>query len=214
MVKIIVDYREGKLIRALKKELREGVELEVTSLPLGDVLIGEFIIERKTREDLENSIIDGRLFFQLEELLKEREKVILIVEGEKWEERIRKDALMAALSSFIVRNVSVIFTENVEESAKFLVWLAVKKENHGKEKPLIGKKNKGKEKIAIQLFQTLPGVSVKISKELIRKFKSFKNLANASEKELREVEGIGKKKSRLIVEVLNLDVSKGLEKKV
>lgn len=54
---MIVDTREAELIRFFTDE---KVEIEVKQLSVGDIWIGDLIIERKSIRDLEASILDGR----------------------------------------------------------------------------------------------------------------------------------------------------------
>ncbi len=114
---LIADYREEEII-----ELIKDVKVIKDNLPVGDFLIGEILIERKTFNDFIQSVFDGRIFSQLEEALKNFKKVIFLVEGEKIfldekEEKIYF-SMLARLIAF--NNVSIIFTQSIFESAKFL----------------------------------------------------------------------------------------------
>ena len=53
------------------------------------------------------------------------------------------------------------------------------------------------------LVESLPNVSAVLAKRLLTHFGSIRAIANASEKELQEVEGIGKNIASEIVKVLN-----------
>jgi DNA excision repair protein ERCC-4 len=80
-VRILVDERERKsgipdLLR------RAGATIDFAQLKVGDYVVSpETAIERKTIQDLLNSIYDGRLFIQCSQLNEHYIKPVLIVEG-------------------------------------------------------------------------------------------------------------------------------------
>jgi ERCC4-type nuclease len=80
-VRILVDERERKsgipdLLR------RAGAIIDFAQLKVGDYVVSpETAIERKTIQDLLNSIYDGRLFIQCSQLNEHYLKPVLIVEG-------------------------------------------------------------------------------------------------------------------------------------
>ena len=53
------------------------------------------------------------------------------------------------------------------------------------------------------VISSLPGVGSVLAKPLLKYFKSVKNVVNAEQKELEEVEGIGKKKAEKIKEIVD-----------
>ena len=208
MAELIVDSREPDEL-TMKLSLKAPVK--VSQLFVGDYIInGSIAIERKERGDLEQSIIDGRLFKQLDELLLSYKAVVLIIEGTKRFERINRNALIAAISSYLVRGVSVFFTRNYEETAELIYWIAKKYEDNGKEKPVVGKKPKSDEDFVLAILETLPGVSIKLAKNIAKHFSSLKELFNASPEELQKVEGIGKEKAKRIYKVFNLKFNENL----
>ena len=52
------------------------------------------------------------------------------------------------------------------------------------------------------IIESLPGVGPTLSKSLLKRFKTVKNIVNAKEEKLKKVEKIGDKKSKIIREVL------------
>lgn len=77
--KIIIDYREKQsLVPAQLKKL--GFEIEFQELKIGDYIVKETIIERKTISDFLSSMCNKRLLNQLKEL-KQFENKLLIIEG-------------------------------------------------------------------------------------------------------------------------------------
>ena len=58
------------------------------------------------------------------------------------------------------------------------------------------------------IVSSLPGVAGTLSKPLLKKFGSVKNIVNASVDELKEVELIGEKKAKAIKEAAEADYNK------
>ena len=76
---IILDSREKQSFIAAN--LREqGATIQFETLEIGDYLIKDTIIERKTFKDFQSSIIDKRLYNQIENM-KKYEKRLFIIEG-------------------------------------------------------------------------------------------------------------------------------------
>ena len=85
---IIIDSREHKIIKELEIRLGDKYKdmVKVEMLSIGDILVGDMVIERKTLEDLASSIIDGRYTEQsirLEECRQENNnKIYYFIEGD------------------------------------------------------------------------------------------------------------------------------------
>lgn len=205
-VEIFVDEKESRTsIADILTEL--GAIVRVKTLPVGDFIISErAVIERKSRSDFESSITDGRLFKQAENMIDNFEKCIVIIEGEEFEERVNRNALLGAISSLILDyGIQVFFTRDLEGTAEMVFALA-KREQLGKRVEVRLKGNKKAYSLAQQqqmIVECLPMVGPRLAKALLKKFKTVEKIAKASEQELREVEKIGKKKAKLIKRVLS-----------
>jgi len=203
---IITDVREGK---SSIKDYLEGLGAMVKTLPLkvGDFICSERVcVERKTGDDFISSIVDGRLFQQAEELKENFSKPIILIEGDYYKGGMNESAIKSALASLILNyEIPVIMTKDEDETARTIFWLAKREQiisNIG-----VGIKGKKKPKILKDLqehvISGLPGVSVVLSKRILRKFKTIKNLANAKESELLEVDGVGKVLAKRLHKLLN-----------
>ncbi len=200
--KAIVDYREKNSL--IPSELIHlGLEIEFRNLKVADYIIKGVAIERKTVSDFVSSMINRRLPKQLEELGQYKER-LLIVEGideqelyTDSEDRIgmHPNSIRGFLLSILLKyKVPIIFTKNYEDTAKFLSVLSKRKPN---EFPLnVKKKNLNKKEQKQFIVEGFPGIGPKTSKKLLKKFKTIKNIINASEEELKEV--IGKKAENII----------------
>jgi len=199
-VKIIVDVRESVLFDELFDEY--GAVVKRQQLQVGDFLCSEnLVVERKTRDDFESSIIDGRLFRQLENLLHNFKRPVLVVEGESDSERIRREALLGAYTTVISDyGVPIFFTRDKEGTAE-LVFSFAKHEQLSKRQPMrLAAKRKTLTASQQQrsVIEMLPMIGPKIAKNLLNQFGTIQNIMNASEKELQATPGVGKKMAKLI----------------
>ena len=194
--KIIVDYREKNCLVA--SELKHlGLEVEFKELKVADYLVKNIAIERKTISDFISSMINQHLINQLEELQQYQNK-LLIIEGINEQELYSDDnhsgvnanSIRGFLLSILLKHkIPIIFTKNSEDTAKFISVLSKKKT---KEFPLnIRKKSLNKKERLQFIIEGFPGIGPKTAKKLLTKFKTIKNIINASQEELKKI--LGKK---------------------
>ena len=191
-IKIIIDYREKNCLVAANL-IKQGFEIEFKELKVADYLVKDTAIERKTVADFSSSLINKRLFNQLEEL-KQYENRLLLIEGIEEQELyndsksygINANAIRGFLLSIVLKHkVPIIFTKNSYDTAKFISVLSRKKET---ELPLnVTKKTLNtKEKLQF-IIESFPGIGPKTAKKLLEKFKTIKNTINAEEEELKKI---------------------------
>jgi len=189
-IKIIIDNREKQsLVPSQLSNL--GFQIEFRQLPVGDYLINDTIIERKSINDLKSSIINKRIISQLIEL-KNYPKSLLIVEGLNENTRqgiIHENALRGFLLSVALEfQVPIIFTEDEKDTALYLSILAKKTKN--KEISLRqSPKFKTKDERLQFILEGFPNIGPVKSKALISQFKSLKSIINASEEQLQPILG-------------------------
>ncbi len=204
-IPIYVDQRENT---DLIKEIYSIDELEVHSkqLDVGDIVITENIaIERKAKIDFVNSIIDKRLFPQLMDLARNFRRPILILEGEENIYTLRNlnpNVIRATLSAIAVDlRIPIIVTNNMQETAQMIRTIAKRTKKDKKEISLVSDKKSHSENEEMEKFiSSIPKINVVNAKGLLSHFKSLKDLINASEKELLEVQGIGPGRAKFLRE--------------
>lgn len=206
---IHVDHREDPLVIEL---LSRQAILEENQLDVGDYVISErSIIERKTRDDFESSIIDGRMFDQAVKLKDTYERVVYIIEGKTFQGRINRNALLGAVSSLILDfGFSVFFTQNVEGTVELIVALAKREQGESKNKILI-KKPKKSDDLDVQLVYTMasfPMLGEKAAASLLEQFGTIENIINSNEQKLSETKGISKKRAREILDYIKRKYNK------
>lgn len=196
--KIIVDYRERNSLVA-SELISFGFDVEFLELKIGDYLVNNVAIERKTVSDFLSSMLNKRIIRQMEEL-QQYENRLLIIEGiseqelygEKSEERtgIHPNSIRGFLLSIALkRKVPIIFTKDAEDTAKFIDVLARKKETESSLN--VSKKTLNKQERMEFILESFPGIGPKTARKLLEKFKTLKNIFNAPLNEIEEV--IGKK---------------------
>jgi ERCC4-type nuclease len=195
--KIIIDYREKNSLVAAKL-INLGFKIEFKELKVGDYIVQDTVIERKTISDFISSMINKRLIRQIEDL-KQFNKKLIILEGfeegnlytdEPYESGVHPNAIRGFLLSIILEHkIPLIFTKNQEDSAKFMGVIARKKE---REISFKSKKSNLNKKEQLQfIIEGFPGIGPKTSKKLLKEFGTIQNIINAPEENLREI--IGKK---------------------
>ncbi|MBS3092265.1 hypothetical protein J4466_02490 [Candidatus Pacearchaeota archaeon] len=195
--KIIVDLHEKNSLVA--SELASlGCNVEFKHLHIGDYIVKDVVIERKTVSDFIGSMINRRLINQLQQMQQVQNK-LLIIEGieeqelyssDKENNKVNENAIRGMMLSIVLSfQVPIILTKNYEDTASFLSVLAKKRE---KELNLNFKKKSRNVKEQIQyIIEGFPGIGPKTAKKLLKEFKTIKNIINASEEDLQKT--IGKK---------------------
>ncbi len=208
-VKIIVDNRERNLdiIEGLSGS---GILLSFAQLPVGDyVLSDRMCVERKTVGDFESSIINARLFNQLERLNDTYKKPILLLEGGESEFSMNRNVILGAIISvYSDYNVQVLRSRDAADTVSILARLA-EREQEGKRLPrMLGSKRAfTNSQWQVLILSSIPGIGPKLAKSLISHFKTVKKVVSAEPDALMEVDKIGEKKAEKIYEILNAEFS-------
>ena len=206
--KIIVyaDSREGnsKVLRALDTI---GVDIKIKAMTVADYQITEEVaIERKTAKDFVDSIVDKRLFKQARMMMEEFKKPIMILEGDDFYSGfINPDAIRGSIASIALDfGISIIPTRNQEDTAAMIKRIAIREQKGEKRSISIRTEKKPQNLWEQQLFiiESLPNIGPVNAKNLLSHFGSVEAIINADEKQLQEVEGIGKKTSQNIRKVI------------
>ena len=207
-IKIIVDNREyrSNVIRFLSGK---DVEIESQQLDVGDYVLSSRIgVERKEVDDFLNSLIGGKLFFQMRKLRDAYSRPVLILEGEGLltKRNISHNAIFGSLVSIIVDfGIPIIATKSAHETADLLYVMANREQKEGNKAVAIRGEKWSMSAHEQQQFimEGLPNVSAVLAKRLLQSFGSVKAVVNASEEELCTVQGIGKNIAAEIVKVLS-----------
>jgi Fanconi anemia group M protein len=194
---VICDNREtaSAVVRALSLM---GVNLELKQLVIADYILSERVgIERKSAQDFNDSVKDGRLFNELFELKNNFARPILILEGDPFlNSNIDENALFGAITSIILNlGITIYKTNSPFDSAMFIYQLA-KKEQSGSKLDLKLRFDKKPIEISSLLefiVAGIPGINALRAKNLLSELKSLQEIFNAEIGDLMKVENVGKK---------------------
>ena len=205
----IVVYVDNRELRSgVPKHLKElGAEIDVRTLDVADYVVSEEVgIERKSANDFIQSIIDGRLFDQVERLKRAYEKPVIIIEGELYGIRnVHPNAIRGAIAAVTLDwGVPILFSSGTEETAQFIYLMAKREQEERKKEVRLRSEKKALTLAERQrlIVEGLPNVSATLAKRLLKHFGNVERVFTATEEELQEVEGIGPKKAREIRRVI------------
>jgi ERCC4-type nuclease len=192
---VIADYRERKMI----DELHEmGAVVKEDNLPIADFVVSaNTAIERKAHSDFIASIIDGRIFEQIENLKRFYSRPIVLIEGFS-DRNISENAYKAAIATLVTNGITILSTRNLHDSAKTIFWIAKKEqeENLAEISVKVGKKPADARKQKEFIISSIPGISSVLAKRLLKHFDSIERIFSASEEEMKKVKGIKKKTAK------------------
>ena len=218
---MIVDTRENDLIPLVNPT-------EVKQLPVGDIWIGDLIIERKSIRDLEASILDGRYREQRGRILaycqENKTQPLYILEGglSSHTGRLTTAVIMKFINRLVFHyNMPVVQTATLKETADLLKTI----QEQQQEKPEslqrktemikvmdglhIQKKANAQDprQFSIACIAQVPGISVKMAEAVIEVFGTLKNVMNAPLRDLENVKvgarRMGPVASKRLKELLN-----------
>ncbi|MBN2127073.1 MAG: DEAD/DEAH box helicase family protein [Candidatus Diapherotrites archaeon] len=208
-IEIYVDARErNSKVSELLEEM--GCLIKVKQMEIGDyILSDDVVVERKTVEDFLTSLLDGRLFSQAIKMNENYSMPLYLVEGRMEDlfnlRNIHKNALIGALTSLALNyRTSVFFVSGAKETAEFLYVIA-KREQFKEDKEIrlrIGRKGITSAEQQRFIVESFPMIGPQAAINLLKEFKSVKNIVNATEKELQKTELLGKKKAETIKKLL------------
>lgn len=203
-IEIVADDRENKVAKELS---RMDVVIEKERLEVGDfILSDETAVERKSAADLVDSIVDSRLFDQLQDLTR-FENPIIVVEGKDLygHRDVHADAIRGALASVSVDyGVPILWSDSVKETSELLESIA-RREQEDKDKEIAVRSEKSPKTRTEKLefvVAGVPDVNTKIARRLLQEFGTVRDVFEASEEELQEVRGIGEKTAASIVDLV------------
>ena len=206
--KVIIDNRErnSEIIDGIEAR---GIDIEFRTAHVGDYIVSDRVcIERKTVNDFESSMMNGRLFDQIDRLREEYEMPILILEGDADYFRLKSSVINGAIASlYIDYGIVALRTANPRETAELIASIAKQEQRGSAREPSLkgGARAYTHEQFQEYIIGNLPGIGPKLGKALLKRFKSVRKIANASVDELMQVEKIGKKKADTIFKTLNED---------
>ena len=197
--------------------LRDRCDLKEKQLAVADYLLSRHVaVERKTTSDFLSSIVDGRLFKQMNELKQNFRTPLLILEGNglfNGERKIHPNAIRGALASISLDyGVPIMRTENNLETAEMLLAIAKREQFKTKKSFNVRGTKKAKSMNHRQEFLVsgLPQINTQTARKLLKHFGSPEKIFTASLEDLTNIEGVGTKTAKR----LRLVLAKKYEKSI
>ena len=195
---VLVDYREPEDIKLI---LRSRFNVEETKLEVGDFVVGDIVVERKTVKDLWNSIVDRRIFAQLRDL--SHFKSVLVVEGTPayWRDLAQ---VKAVYSIMLVSNLSfrvpVISVLSRREILGLLEALSGLTDKESSERPVRKLKRETMDDVLENILVQIPGIGIKSAQVILRRNKTLcKVFSNP------DLSGLSKRARTGLLNVLNYE---------
>lgn len=204
---VFADTREGNSKVILHLSEME-IDVKVQAMAVGDYQVSdEVVIERKTAKDFVDSIVDKRLFKQARSLMEEFKRPLIILEGDDlYNGMINPNAIRGSIASIALDfGISIIPTRNAQDTAAMIKRIAIR-EQSGEKTPIQIRTDKKPVNLWEQqlfIIESLPNIGPVNAKNLLEHFGTVANIINASESQLQEVEGIGKKTAANIRKVVD-----------
>ena len=225
-VRIVVDERERRSrIPVLLRQA--GAVTDFAHLKVGDYIISaETAIERKTINDLLNSVYDGRLLVQCSELVQHYTKPVIIIEGnilnlsEGAADGIIDDNERIYLISETLAKVALDFRIPIinapyaEYTSQLLVAMVNNALEQGTNKGPLLKRIKKTNPVQIQqlsILSSLPGVGDKLAVRMLERFLTPQRALTASAAELSRIPGFGTARALKVRKILDSADAKSVD---
>lgn len=205
----VYDLREkSEYIEQLQERL-PGFTFISETLPVGDYIVNGIIIERKTVEDLLQSINDGRLNNQLFDMSKNTHLSVLAIIGDQ--AKVRRDPLSNSIVQSVKAGVwfrrSPIGAQGIiiplefyddDAFAKFLKGLS--KKDTVRVPKLTKTRVTGNDQLVMTLA-TIPSWGEKLARAALEIYGTIENMMQVTPKDMaKTVHGCGKKKAEVFHE--------------
>lgn len=212
-VLMFADYREKG--SSITKELVDmGLNIRLEQLDCADYVLSNRVgVELKKIPDFVASIIDGRFLEQLKTLRKKYERPIIIIQGEEDLYAVRNihpNAIRGMLATIAVSyGIPIMYSKNDKDTAQLLYIIAKREQALDKASftPHNEKKQTTLREMQEYTTSSLPTVGPAVATELLKHFGNIKSIANATEKELKQVPGVGEKTAKEIYRLFNEEYS-------
>lgn len=201
---LLVDNRENKIIKILA-EIPSFTDYSIQQLPIGDFIVNKngepyFVFERKSVNDLYQSINDGRYKEQKARLFSQfsANRIIYIVEGSLSElySDSRKKPVTGSIFNMQFRDkITIVRTSNPAETAQFILsfldkfaknpeWFTTnstvpQQEEYSSLIKVNKSSNVTPEVCQLVMLTQIPGVSHNFSKKILQEYGSLEKLIYA-----------------------------------
>ena len=133
-------------------------------------------------------------------------KCVLIIEGEEDIYSIRKvhaNAIRGMLSSIVLNfQVPILYTKDPNDTAALMAVMAKREQNKEYNHTIHTQKPKSIKEQQEFIIASLPGIGPNNAIKLLTHFHTVENVINATKEQLLEIEGLGKKLTDQITQII------------
>tara|TARA_R100000231_G_scaffold34117_1_gene30078 strand:- start:2293 stop:3003 length:711 start_codon:yes stop_codon:yes gene_type:complete len=228
---LVIDSREkkgSKLVELVESEaLKMKVPYEKKWIEIGDYVYDDVCFEAKSAHDFLNSVMSKRMWTQLDNMDRHYQTNVVIIYGSidegitqykkyirtdktftnaqhaNWSNKLR-NKFLGAIGRITLDTDAKAFWVSSEQEAALIITSICKMKPIKREviKPEIFKRI-STDDLRIDTLTTIKGLSVDKANALIKHYGSIMEIGEQTEKELQEMDGIGKTLARRILNVLH-----------
>ena len=209
-MKLIIDSRENSDFSSevIRKANRINIANKKEFLEVGDYVIGDACFEAKSAQDFLQSIMNKRMWLQVDNMDKNYNNNFVVIYGteEQALAKVMKYMKTDTNQSRQLRldyGMNVIWRDTLEDAAEELVTLAkmipVKREII---RPSILKRV-ATDDVRVDMLTTIKGISAKKAEELLEEYGCIMEIGCCKTSEITTIKGIGKTVADRILNVLN-----------
>lgn len=204
------------VIGEISKRSDIDIEVDIEGLKTGDFLLGDIVFERKEASDLAGSITDGRLREQTARMSADFQHRYLLLEGDPYNlkySNLHPNSVVGSLvSTNCKKDIDIIPVEDYSSLA-YAIYKICKLHLDGDDFDASEYKLKRTEveteDVQVAMLCQVDEVSKEKAKDIIDKLGGFRRVAKMAtdagadrhiKEDLEEIEGIGEKTSRKIIE--------------
>jgi Fanconi anemia group M protein len=219
MNKLIIDSREtSKLYKCVESEAKKLlIVTEKQWLEIGDYVFGDVCFEAKSSIDFLQSVINKRLWNQIDNMDRCFEHCIVIIHGSIHEAMDYPKYVNMKIPKTLLHNkfygaigkltldtdCKVFWVESPRKAAKLITTICkMRPIQRDAVRPSLLKRITT-EDLRLDMLLTIKGVSETKANRLIRKFGSIMEIGEATASEIAQIEGLGLTVGQRIIDTLN-----------
>ncbi len=221
---LIIDSRENSRLSKLVMQQAKAIKVpcEKRWIEIGDYVFDNVCFEAKSTTDFLGSVMNKRLWTQLDNMDRHYETNVVIIYGDMQEaihnviqhspskmpiatrSIMLNNKFLGAIGRIVLDTDAKPFWVKSEEEAALIITAVSKMKPITRETiaPQIFKRITTDD-LRIDLLSSIKGVSIKKAKQMINQFGSIMEIGECSAYELQAIEGIGETLAKRIISTLN-----------